>query len=340
MGGRLGSTSKFYNYQNNSFKRKAICNVGSKYGYLSQISGVCSLDNVLQQYDAPDPVYHGGTNFGTSGGPFITTSYDYDAPIDEYGMHLIIRCPAWSVSILPDCNNVAFNTAKVGFQTSVVEMVPEDLRSSSHIGLKGLQWDMFVEKAGIWGTADFSANGLVDHINSTRDTTDYLWYTTRLVSLHISSSGSGNSSKPTFDFKCPIALKAGRNEISLLSMTVGLQIGLEGEHLKIYQANGLNNVKWQSTADPPKNQPLTWYKAIVDPPTGDEPVGLDMADMGKGLAWLNGEAIGRYWPRKSSTDDECAQPCNYRGKLSISFINFMPNKCMTGCGEPTQRWYG
>lgn len=31
--------------------------------------------------------YHGGTNFGrTAGGPFITTSYDYDAPIDEYGM--------------------------------------------------------------------------------------------------------------------------------------------------------------------------------------------------------------------------------------------------------------
>ncbi|CAI9761020.1 unnamed protein product [Fraxinus pennsylvanica] len=31
--------------------------------------------------------YHGGTNFGhTSGGPFITTSYDYDAPIDEYGL--------------------------------------------------------------------------------------------------------------------------------------------------------------------------------------------------------------------------------------------------------------
>lgn len=31
--------------------------------------------------------YHGGTNFGrTAGGPFIATSYDYDAPIDEYGM--------------------------------------------------------------------------------------------------------------------------------------------------------------------------------------------------------------------------------------------------------------
>jgi hypothetical protein len=31
-------------------------------------------------------MYHGGTNFGrTAGGPFIATSYDYDAPIDEYG---------------------------------------------------------------------------------------------------------------------------------------------------------------------------------------------------------------------------------------------------------------
>lgn len=35
--------------------------------------------------------YHGGTNFGrTSGGPFITTSYDYDAPIDEYGMAVLL----------------------------------------------------------------------------------------------------------------------------------------------------------------------------------------------------------------------------------------------------------
>ncbi|TKY67244.1 Beta-galactosidase 8 [Spatholobus suberectus] len=38
-------------------------------------------------------MYHGGTNFGrTSGGPFVSTSYDYDAPIDEYG---IIRQPKW-----------------------------------------------------------------------------------------------------------------------------------------------------------------------------------------------------------------------------------------------------
>ncbi|KAK9280236.1 hypothetical protein L1049_013923 [Liquidambar formosana] len=38
-------------------------------------------------------MYHGGTNFGrTTGGPFIATSYDYDAPIDEYGQ---LRQPKW-----------------------------------------------------------------------------------------------------------------------------------------------------------------------------------------------------------------------------------------------------
>lgn len=38
-------------------------------------------------------MYHGGTNFDrTTGGPFIATSYDYDAPIDEYGQ---VRQPKW-----------------------------------------------------------------------------------------------------------------------------------------------------------------------------------------------------------------------------------------------------
>ncbi|CAN6284884.1 unnamed protein product [Urochloa humidicola] len=38
-------------------------------------------------------MYHGGTNLDRStGGPFIATSYDYDAPIDEYGL---VRQPKW-----------------------------------------------------------------------------------------------------------------------------------------------------------------------------------------------------------------------------------------------------
>ncbi|KAI5674488.1 hypothetical protein M9H77_14852 [Catharanthus roseus] len=412
-------------------------------------------------------MYHGGTNFGrTSGGPFITTSYDYDAPIDEYGLarfpkwghlrelHIAIKLcehallnnepkllslgplqevdvyednsgvcaafianmddkndkvvefrnisyhlPAWSVSILPDCKNVVFNTAKVGSQTSVVEMVPSDLRSSTQApnrDFKGLSWEAFEEKAWIWENADFTRNGFVDHINTTKDTTDYLWYTTSFliddneecirngsnamllveskghvlhafVNQKLQATGSGNGTVPRFKFMRPITLKAGKNDIALLSMTMGLQnagafyewigagptrvkilgckngidlssynwaykIGLEGEHLKLYEADGLNSVKWISTSEPPKGQPLTWYKVVVDPPPGNEPVGLDMVHMGKGLAWLNGQEIGRYWPRKSSKHEKCVVHCDYRGKFS-------PNKCSTGCGEPTQRWY-
>lgn len=49
--------------------------------------------------------YHGGTNFGrTAGGPFITTSYDYDAPLDEYGKkkkktHLFCVWCYWTLDV-------------------------------------------------------------------------------------------------------------------------------------------------------------------------------------------------------------------------------------------------
>ncbi|CAH9056652.1 unnamed protein product [Cuscuta epithymum] len=414
-------------------------------------------------------MYHGGTNFGrTSGGPFITTSYDYEAPIDEYGLarlpkwghlkelHKAIKLcepvllnndpillslgplqeadvyenasegacaaflanaddkndkvvifrnrqynlPAWSVSILPDCRNVVFNTAQVRSQASIIEMIPSDFQlssASSVSGLKGLQWEVFVETAGIWGDADFTKKELVDHINTTKDTTDYLWYTTSLyvdegeqllingtnAMLQVESKGHvlhvfinkmlqatayGNGTVPPFTLRSPISLKAGKNEISLLSMTMGLQnagafyewvgagltsvkvegfkngtldlssniwtykIGLEGESLRIYQGDGLNSETWVPVSAPPKGQSLTWYKVVVNAPPGDEPVGLDMIHMGKGMAWLNGEEIGRYWLRKSSENDNCVLRCDYRG-------NFNPHKCNTGCGEPTQRWY-
>ncbi|CAI9111681.1 OLC1v1011966C1 [Oldenlandia corymbosa var. corymbosa] len=415
-------------------------------------------------------MYHGGTNFGrTAGGPFITTSYDYEAPIDEYGLarfpkwgHLkdlhraIMLCenvmlrtepkllqlgplleadvyedtsgacaafiantddkndksvmfrnvsydlPAWSVSILPDCKTVVFNTAKVGSQTSVVEMVPSNFTLSMvspNKDFKGLTWEVFQEKAMIWGEPDFTRTGFVDQINTTKDTTDYLWCSTSFfvdaneeilktgsrssamlsveskghalhafVNQKLQATASGNGTHPPFNFTSPIVLKPGKNDISILGLTVGLQnagmfyewigagltsvkilglkngtldlstytwaykMGVQGEQLKIYQLDGTNSVKWGSTSEPPVQQPLTWYKIVVDPPPGNEPVGLDMVHMGKGMAWLNGEEIGRYWPRKSSKHEECVLHCDYRGK-------FMPDKCSTGCGEPTQRWY-
>ncbi|KAL0928744.1 hypothetical protein M5K25_000663 [Dendrobium thyrsiflorum] len=348
-------------------------------------------------------MYHGGTNFGrTSGGPFITTSYDYDAPIDEYGLlrlpkwshlkdlhksiklcehallyseptHLLIgplqergtiewststlcrvlcphrgvvkkdigslpekeewsgslpekedigslpekeewsgslpekedvgslpekeeysgslpeasvyadssgscaaflanmddadekwivfqnrsyHLPAWSVSILPDCKTIAFNTAKVRSQISMVDMVPESLVASKTIqekGSKGLQWHIYKEKTGAVEKTDFVRHGFADHLNTTKDATDYLWYSTRFhvdegekflnngtqpilmveskghavhvfVNEEIIASASGNGTDITYKLETQIPLKAGKNDISLLSMTVGLQV--------------------------------------------------------------------------------------------------------------------
>ena len=65
---------------------------------------------------------------------------------------------------------------QVRSQTLMVDMVPETLRAS-----KPDQWSIFTERIGIWDKNDFVRNGFVDHINTTKDSTDYLWHTTRLV---------------------------------------------------------------------------------------------------------------------------------------------------------------
>jgi len=63
-------------------------------------------------------------------------------------------------------------------------MIPGSLQQSNK-GVNSLRWDIVKEKPGIWGTADFVKNGFVDLINTTKDTTDYLWHTTRFVLVRI-----------------------------------------------------------------------------------------------------------------------------------------------------------
>lgn len=61
---------------------------------------------------------------------------------------------------------------QVGSQISKVEMLPDK-------SARNIKWDVFREQVGIWGKSDFVMNGFVDHLNTTKDSTDYLWYTTR-----------------------------------------------------------------------------------------------------------------------------------------------------------------
>ncbi|XP_062097106.1 beta-galactosidase 3-like [Humulus lupulus] len=267
-------------------------------------------------------MYHGGTNFGRSaGGPFVATSYDYDAPIDEYGLirepkyshlrelHKAIKLsqqalissdatitklgtyqqahiysgsrtcaaflsnfhpssparvmfnnlhydlPPWSISILPDCKNAVYNTARVGAQVSQMQMSPTST--------KLLAWESYDEDlSSLDESSTITTVGLLEQINLTRDSSDYLWYITSVSipssesflrggqkpiltvqsagdAVHVfingkySGSAFGSREQRQFTFTGPVDLYAGTNKVSLLSITVGLpNIGLHYENWK------------------------------------------------------------------------------------------------------------
>ncbi|XP_021889259.1 beta-galactosidase 3-like [Carica papaya] len=152
--------------------------------------------------------------------------------------------PPWSISILPDCKNVVFNTADVRVKESQVQMLPINVKLGS--------WETFNEEIlSVDDDCEIKVVGLLEQINITRDTSDYLWYSTS-VDLSSSESYLGNERWPTltvesaghavhvfvngkfsgsafgsrvnrrFTFTGDINLDAGRNMISLLSVAVGL----------------------------------------------------------------------------------------------------------------------
>ncbi|CAN0852800.1 Beta-galactosidase 8 [Linum grandiflorum] len=262
-------------------------------------------------------MYFGGTNFGrTAGGPMIATSYDYDAPLDEYGfirqpkwghlrdLHKAIKLceehlissdpvhqslghnleahiyykspnsscaaflanfdsksdakvhfkgndyflPAWSVSILPDCKNVAFNTAKVVSQRHPVGNSFTRSTTPNEVSLAtSSAWSWYQEQVGIWGNDSFTKLGLLEQINTTKDKSDFLWYSTSIygssaedrdgllnvqslghaalvfVNKKLLGLGYGNHDEEKFSITQKITLAEGKNTLDILSMMIGLQ---------------------------------------------------------------------------------------------------------------------
>ncbi|KAI3410865.1 Beta-galactosidase [Psidium guajava] len=412
-------------------------------------------------------MYHGGTNFGrTAGGPYITTSYDYDAPLDEYGnlnqpkwghlkelhdmLHSVestltsgnitnvdlgnsvfatvyatpeqstcflgntnatsdatfvfegkqFTVPAWSVSILPDCQNEGYNTAKVNAQTSVMVKEPNKAEKEP----ESLSWTWRPEIADeqlVRGKGHVAAHRLVDQKDAANGASDYLWY---MTSVHLKDDDPIWSDNMTLRVNCTgqilhayvngkhlgsqwakygvfnyvfeqdVKLNPGKNLIALLSATIGLQnygpmfdlvqngipgpvevegrkgdervikdlsghlwsykVGLHGINHKLFSVNSdsASASNWQSQ-DLPTNRTMTWYKTTFKAPLGTDPVVVDLQGLGKGEAWINGKSIGRYWPSYDADLDGCSSdPCDYRGPYDN-------NKCVSNCGQPTQRWY-
>ncbi|KAK2990447.1 hypothetical protein RJ640_011195, partial [Escallonia rubra] len=324
-------------------------------------------------------MYHGGTNFGRSaGGPFITTSYDYDAPLDEYGLirqpkygHLkelhrsIKLCeralvsadptvtslgslqqarvfssengdcaaflsnydtnsaarvmfnnmhynlPPWSISILPDCRNVVFNTAKVGVQSSQMEMLPSNAEMFS--------WETYNEDlTSIDDSSTFTTFGLLEQINVTRDASDYLWYITSVDigssesflrggelptlivqttghALHVFINGQlsgyafGTRENRRFTFTGKVNLHAGTNRIALLSVAVGLPN--IGGHFETWNTgvlgpvalHGLDQGKWD----------LSWQKWTYQVGLKGEAMNLVSLNGISSVDWMQGSLIAQ-----------------------------------------------
>ncbi|KAL8229591.1 hypothetical protein R6Q57_014491 [Mikania cordata] len=403
-------------------------------------------------------MYFGGTNFGrTAGGPLIATSYDYDAPINEYGfirqpkwghlrnLHMAIKqceehllngdhdhqflglnleadvyyktdgdcaaflanydsilganvtfngksyfLPAWSVSILPDCKNVIFNTAKIVAQKSIGDATFVPGASVSELSLSTSPWSWYLEKVGVWSNDSFTEFGLLEQINTTKDTSDFLWYSTSIevdekkdaylliqslghaalvfLNKKVLAFGYGYHDDASFNISEKISLEQGNNTLDIISMLIGVQnygpwfdvmgaglysvivadlmkakdvyssnewtyqVGTEGEGLGLDKTDLANSSLWTQGDSLLVNRSLIWYKSTFKAPEGKGPLSLNLASMGKGQAWVNGQSIGRYWSTYLSPLTGCTNHCDYRGTYNAQ-------KCQKKCNQPAQILY-
>ncbi|KNA18058.1 hypothetical protein SOVF_073980 [Spinacia oleracea] len=258
------------------------------------------------------------------------------------------QLPAKSISILPDCVNITFNTAQITTEIGKRNAKSEQVISSA------TRWEVLDEMIPNFSDTSLKADSLLEQMNVTKDESDYLWYTLSFEAdpscsepvLHVRSlahvayafvngayagGAHGSRNDKNFSFETPIKLDSQMNNISILSVMVGLpdsgaylerrftglrevsvrcngkdsydltvnttwgyKVGLLGEDLQIYKEENLGKVVW-GALEPSAAMPLTWYKTTFDAPKGDDPVALDLTSMGKGEAWINGQSIGRYW---------------------------------------------
>ncbi|KAJ8751069.1 hypothetical protein K2173_016250 [Erythroxylum novogranatense] len=292
--------------------------------------------------------------------------------------NVTIHVLPWSVSIIQDCNKQIFNTA----------MVREGKLAENDNAYAKLSWSWREEyiQDQLQGRGTQPSYELLDQKTVTNDQTDYLWYMTsfdndediiRNVTLSVNVTGNAiyaflngiylgtQSDYHFFRFEKPASLNPGKNNISLLTATVGLRWaggpiealgeGIDGGPVKLidgYQTVDLTAHQWnykvglngetEKLYDPktqsgqwltnklPVGSYMTWYKGNFEAPPGTEPVTLDLQGMGKGQAWVNGNGIGRYWVAAIAPKDGCEATCNYIG-------TYGGGVCHTGCGQPSQR---
>ncbi|KAJ6405348.1 hypothetical protein OIU84_013330 [Salix udensis] len=155
---------------------------------------------------------------------------------------LSYKLPPKSISILPDCKTVAFNTAQVSTQFGTRLATRRQKFDSIE------QWKEYKEYIPSFDKSSFRANMLLEHMNTTKDSSDYLWYTFRFhqnssnahsvltvnslghnlhafVNGEFIGSAHGSHDNKSFTLQRSLPLKRGTNYVSLLSVMTGLPDG-------------------------------------------------------------------------------------------------------------------
>ncbi|KAJ9189570.1 hypothetical protein P3X46_000845 [Hevea brasiliensis] len=280
--------------------------------------------------------------------------------------------PPRSISVLPDCKTVVYNTMTVVSQHNVRNFVKPNTEN------KKMKWEMTSEVIPTQLKA--SSKIPMELYGLTKDVTDYAWYTTVIVLnprdlsvrkdilpvLRVASLGHamvgfvngefvgsahGSQIEKSFVLQKPVQLKPGVNTITLLGSLVGLpdsgaymehrfagprgvtilglntgtldlssngwghEVGMAGERGQWYTEEGSKKVTWKEVPEG-EGPPMSWYKASFDAPEGDNPVAVRMTGMKKGMVWINGKSIGRYWmtyvsPLGQPTQSEYHIPRSY-----------------------------
>lgn len=117
---------------------------------------------------------------------------------------------------------------------------------------------------------------------------------------------------------------------------------LQGEADRIYTAEGVDTVTWAPVTASQASSGLVWFRASFDLPalsrTRTAPndgvpaqvaYGLHLHTMWKGVAWVNGFDIGRYWLKPGKCSGTCAPPI----KNSHCYMHWK------ACDQPTQSIY-
>ncbi|GAV62903.1 Glyco_hydro_35 domain-containing protein/Gal_Lectin domain-containing protein [Cephalotus follicularis] len=262
--------------------------------------------------------------------------------------------PARSISILPDCETVVYNTQTIVAQHSARNYVKSETAN------KKLNWKMYQEAIPTPEQLKLKAKNPLELYGLTKDTTDYAWFISSieldrndlpfrkdiLPVIRVQSLGHamlafingeyvgtahGSHDEKSFVFQTSIKLKTGRNQIAFLGILVGLpdsgaymehrfagpravtilglntgtldltnigwshQIGLTGEKVPaLYTSEGSQKFEW-TKVNGVVGAALVWCKATFMTPEGNDPVVVSMNGMKKGMVWINGKSIGRYW---------------------------------------------